>query len=74
MNEQQVIAPGTYRHYKGHDYEVIAVGKHTETEEDVVIYRPLYPSDVQYWVRPYEMFCSNVIVEGVQVQRFTRVS
>lgn len=67
------IELGRYQHYKGHDYEVIGVGKDTETEKEVVIYRPLYDSDVAYWVRPLAMFCDTVIVDGKTVPRFKRI-
>lgn len=70
MNE---LTPGTYRHYKGSAYQVIAVGRHTETGEDVVIYQPLYESDVPYWVRPYEMFVETVLVNDIAVPRFKKV-
>lgn len=64
---------GEYEHYKGRRYEVIGVGRHTETEEMVVIYRPLYESDTPYWVRPYEMFIDTVNVEGATLPRFKRI-
>lgn len=73
MSNSPLLEPGIYRHYKGNRYEVIGIGKDTETEEDVVIYRPLYESDVVYWVRPYEMFIGEAIVDGVNVARFTKV-
>jgi hypothetical protein len=68
------IKPGIYEHYKGNRYEVIGVGKDTETEADVVIYRPLYESDVHYWVRPYAMFMETVTVDGQTVPRFKKVN
>lgn len=68
-----IIEPGVYEHYKGNHYEVIGVGCHTETEETVVIYRPLYESDVQYWVRPYAMFTENVTIDGVIQPRFKSI-
>ena len=67
------LEAGNYQHYKGNLYEVIGVGCNTETEEPVVIYRPLYRSDVVYWVRPYAMFIETVIVEGNKVPRFKKV-
>jgi hypothetical protein len=73
MFNSRPLKPGIYRHYKGNRYEVIGIGKDTETEEDVVIYRPLYESDVAYWVRPYEMFIGEAVVDGVSVARFTKV-
>ena len=61
--------PGRYRHYKGGEYEVIGVARHSETEQQLVVYRPLY-GDRGLWVRPLAMFCENVEVSGRQVPRF----
>ena len=66
------ITPGRYRHYKGGEYEVMAVARHSETLEAVVVYRPLY-NDSGRWVRPYEMFTGTLEVDGVVRQRFERV-
>ncbi|MFL0809770.1 MAG: DUF1653 domain-containing protein [Agarilytica sp.] len=63
------ITPGRYRHYKGNDYEVYGLVKHSETLESLVLYRPLYGVG-ELWVRPLEMFCEAVIVEGKEVARF----
>lgn len=60
---------GVYRHYKGKDYEVIAVARHSETEEELVVYRLLY-GDFSYWVRPLTMFTENIELEGVITPRF----
>lgn len=67
------LAPGRYRHYKGHDYEVVAVARHSETLEPVVVYRALY-GDGGLWVRPYAMFCESVVVDGRPVRRFAPVA
>ncbi|MCD9088632.1 DUF1653 domain-containing protein [Stenotrophomonas sp. SY1] len=67
------MRPGRYRHYKGKDYEVLGVARHSETEELVVVYRTLY-GDHGLWVRPYAMFCETVIVDGRQVPRFAPVA
>lgn len=63
------IKLGKYRHFKGKDYEVLFVGKHTETLEDVVIYRALY-GDYGIWVRPLKMFTEKVIVDDKLIERF----
>lgn len=64
--------PGRYRHYKGNEYEVIGVARHSETDERVVVYRPLY-NDSGLWVRPLAMFVEEVTVNGQRVPRFARV-
>ena len=64
------IKPGIYNHYKGNEYRVHFVARHSETLEDYVIYEPLYESESLYWVRPLKMFCENVIVDGKEVPRF----
>jgi len=65
------VEPGEYRHYKGGTYQVIGVAKHSETEELLVVYRPLY-GDRGLWVRPLDMFLESVIVDGRRVPRFSR--
>jgi len=66
------LALGRYRHYKGNDYEVVAVARHSETLEPVVVYRALY-GDGGLWVRPYAMFCEHVVIGGHSVRRFAPV-
>ena len=60
---------GRYRHYKGNEYEVIGVAKHSEDETELVVYRPLYGA-MGLWVRPLEMFIETVQVDGVTKSRF----
>lgn len=60
---------GKYRHYKGNEYEVIGIAKHTETLEDLVVYRALY-GEGGLWVRPLGMFLEDVLVEGEKMPRF----
>lgn len=63
------LAPGRYRHYKGMDYEVLGVARHSETMEPVVVYRALY-GEGGLWVRPYAMFCETVVIDGQPQRRF----
>ena len=63
------LKAGRYRHFKGKEYEVIAVAKDSETLEDMVVYRALY-GEYGYWVRPLAMFCETVTVEGQTMPRF----
>jgi hypothetical protein len=67
-----MILPGRYRHYKGCDYEVIGVARHSETEEELVVYRALY-GERGLWVRPAVMFLETVLVEGFPRPRFERL-
>ncbi|MBW4056391.1 MAG: DUF1653 domain-containing protein [Proteobacteria bacterium] len=64
-----VVRCGRYRHYKGNEYEVIDVAYHSETEEEMVVYRKLY-GDRSLWVRPLGMFIETVLVDGQMVPRF----
>jgi hypothetical protein len=66
------IRPGLYRHYKGNLYEVVGVARHSETEEELVVYRDLY-GDGGLWVRPKGMFAETVTVAGREIARFQRV-
>jgi hypothetical protein len=61
--------PGRYQHYKGNFYDVIDVARHSETEEEMVVYRKLY-GDHSLWVRPLAMFVEDVMVDGRSVPRF----
>jgi cyclomaltodextrinase len=67
-----MIQAGTYRHYKGNTYQVIGVAKHSETEEDVVVYRALY-GEGGLWVRPLDMFTEKVEVKRKMVPRFEKI-
>ena len=70
FNPKPVIL-GRYRHYKGKLYEVIGVAHHSETLEELVIYKALYANKTSaLWVRPKEMFLEQVVVEGRAVPRF----
>jgi hypothetical protein len=63
------IETGLYRHYKGAEYEVLGLVKHSETEEELVVYRALY-GEFGLWVRPLAMFKETVLIENESVQRF----
>ena len=65
------IPPGKYRHYKGKEYEVIGIARHSETEEALVVYRALY-GDRGLWVRPASMWNEEVEQGGKTVRRFER--
>ena len=60
---------GRYRHYKGNEYIVLGVARHSETDEELVVYRPDY-GEQGLWVRPKDMFLEAVEVDGKQVPRF----
>jgi hypothetical protein len=62
-------ALGLYRHYKGGEYEVLGVVRHSETLEPLVLYRPLY-NQSGFWVRPYAMFFESIEVDGQRQPRF----
>jgi hypothetical protein len=64
--------PGLYRHYKGNDYRVVGLARHSETQEWLVVYRQLY-GDYALWVRPAAMFVETVTVDGKTVPRFARI-
>ena len=63
---------GRYRHYKGGEYEVIGVARHSETHVPLVVYRPLYNA-TGWWVRPHAMFFETVEIDGVEQPRFAPV-
>jgi hypothetical protein len=70
--QSEQLEPGRYRHYKGGEYQVIEVAIHSETEELLVIYRPLY-GEGRLWARPLEMFLETVEIDGEQVPRFAMI-
>lgn len=63
------ISLGRYRHYKGKEYKVLALAKHSETLEEMVIYQALYGKG-QIWVRPARMWNEIVEKDGIQQPRF----
>lgn len=72
--EGRIVKPGIYRHYKGNLYEVIGSVRHSETLEELILYKALYLSEGEnLWVRPKQMFGENVEVEGKMIPRFSFV-
>ena len=66
------IKPGRYRHFKGKEYEVLGVARHSETQEELVVYRALY-GDFGLWVRPARMWNETVERDGKTFRRFTYI-
>lgn len=68
---------GKYEHYKGKPYEVIGLARHSETLEELVVYKALYDSDEfgknALWARPKNMFFEMVNIEGREIPRFRYV-
>lgn len=71
--EHTKIESGLYRHYKGGQYEVVGTAFHSETLEEMVVYRKLHGNRTT-WVRPMAMFLETVQVDGKQVKRFQWVA
>lgn len=68
------IGLGLYKHYKGNTYEVIGVAKHSETLEEMVVYKATYQKEGEnLWVRPLKMFLETVIIDGVEQKRFSKI-
>jgi hypothetical protein len=68
------IELGFYKHYKGNIYEVIGVAKHSETLEEMVVYKATYqPEGKNLWVRPLKMFLESISVDGQSVKRFEKI-
>lgn len=66
------IKPGKYKHFKGKEYQVIGLAKHSETLEDMVIYKPLYDCEFGdiFWVRPLSMFLETITRDDKTFKRF----
>ncbi len=68
----ETIKLGRYRHFKGKEYEVLGLAKHSETLEEMVVYRALYGNN-DIWVRPLSMWNETVERNGITVKRFTYI-
>ena len=65
------IKLGKYKHYKGKEYEVIGLAKHSETLEEMVVYKALYQEEgLSLWVRPLKMFKEKITIGGIRIPRF----
>ncbi len=69
---RKTIRPGRYRHFKGREYEVLGIARHSEDESPLVVYRALY-NDFGLWVRPAEMWNETVERDGRTYTRFVRI-
>lgn len=67
-----VVIGGRYRHYKGKEYVVLAIARHSETLEELVVYQAQY-GDGAVWARPKAMFQDTVVRDGVEKPRFSRI-
>ena len=65
------LKTGKYKHYKGKEYEVVGIARHSETLEELVVYKALYQNEGEnLWVRPLKMFLEEVEIEGKKIPRF----
>ena len=69
---QYPVRPGRYRHFKGNEYQVLGVARHSETEEEMIVYRALY-GEGGLWVRPAAMWSEMIERGGQTVRRFTYI-
>jgi hypothetical protein len=69
-----MIEPGLYKHYKGNLYEVIGTARHSESLEELVVYKATYqPEGENLWVRPAAMFMETVMIDGIEKKRFEKI-
>jgi hypothetical protein len=65
---------GLYQHYKGGIYEVIGIARHSETLEQLVVYKATYQQEGEnLWLRPLSMFNEKIIIDGKEVSRFSKI-
>jgi len=72
MNQSEIKIGKKYRHFKGNEYLILHLAKHSETMELLVVYQALY-GDYGFWVRPLEMFLEQIEVNGIMVNRFDEI-
>lgn len=69
--EKELVIGGIYKHYKGNEYKVLHIARHSETLEEMVVYQCLY-GDYSIWIRPKKMFLEKVEIDGQLVDRFEK--
>lgn len=69
---KELVIGGIYKHYKGNEYKVVSVAKHSETLEEMVVYQALY-GEMGLWVRPKTMFLETIQKDGKEIERFAFV-
>lgn len=69
---KELVIGGIYKHYKGNEYKVIGVAKHSETLQELVVYQALY-GEMGLWVRPKTMFLETIQKDGKEIERFAFV-
>lgn len=73
ITTSSTIEKGVYKHSKtGNLYEVIGIALHSESSEELVVYRPIRNDGVEYFVRPYAMFVEEIVLRGAKVPRFKK--
>ena len=66
---KELVIGGIYKHYKGNEYKVVGVAKHSETLQELVVYQALY-GEMGLWVRPKTMFLERIQKDGKEIERF----
>ena len=66
---KELVIGGIYKHYKGNEYKVIGVAKHSETLQELVVYQALY-GERGLWARPKTMFLERIQKDGKEIERF----
>lgn len=69
----QVITPGIYQHFKGNQYQVVEIARHSESLDEHVVYKALY-GEFGLWIRPLSMFAETIERDGKRIERFRRIS
>lgn len=72
-HSSQEITPGIYQHFKGNQYQVVDIARHSESLDEHVVYKALY-GKFGLWVRPLPMFAETIERDGKRIERFRRIS